>query len=110
MEDFVFLMLKNGEIISVIHFDLKSNIVLEFTEYSEKTLHLIHDKAIPVGGQTNKSNLWSALRLAIKLVKNSKNYPQDGANFILLTNAIVDLAYPNRKEVYEMVFLIKCYN
>jgi hypothetical protein len=100
----VFLMLKNGEIISVIHFDVKSNIVLDFTEFSEKTLHLIYDKAVPVNGQTDKSNLWSALRLGIKLVKNSRKYPQYGANFILLTDAVVDHAYPNRKEVYEMVF------
>ena len=39
------------------------------------------------------------------MVKNSKKYPNDGAHFILLTNAEPMHAYPNRKEVYEMLKL-----
>ena len=52
-------MIKNGELVSIIHFDVKSNIVLDFTEYSEKTLHLIYEKAVPLVGLTEKSNFWS---------------------------------------------------
>lgn len=48
-----------------------------------------------------------ALRLGIIMAKNAKNFAPEGLNFILITNAPVEHKYPNRKDVYEQVIIIR---
>ena len=52
-------MLKNDDVIAVIHFDVRSKTVLDFTDCSQRNINLIYKKAIPIVGQTSKSNYWS---------------------------------------------------
>ena len=99
-------MIEDGDIVSVIHFDTFSKIILKYVKIDSMSIRMKVAEAAMPRSFTNKSpNIWSALSLGLSLLKKYDYESAEGGNLILITDSKLH-RYPNRERIFETVIII----
>jgi calcium-activated chloride channel regulator 3/4 len=98
-------MLRDGDIIGIIHFASFSKVTLGLTQIrNQKDRDFILRHALPRGFSNRQANFWSALSLGIISLRNSPDDElPDGATFILITDALELENYPKKTKILEQL-------
>lgn len=108
IKDYVKLMLSDGHMIGIIHFENFAKVAVGMTLVRDSTSRKrVLTFALPARttAKTKKANIWNAVSLGLSLLKSGMDSAEkvSGGRLLLITSSTLDDKYPNRKLIMDQL-------